>query len=54
MMFMSGDPKRCASGVVRSGFDLKGILAFPGRQLTVQLLCRHWMYSMKTDLAPLR
>lgn len=44
MMFMSSDPERCASGVVRSGFDLQRVLAFPGRQLTVQLLCRYSDY----------
>ena len=40
MMFMSSDSERCACGVVRSGLDLKRVLAFPGRQLTVQFLCK--------------
>lgn len=40
MMFVSSDPERCACGVVRSGLDLKRVLAFPGRQFTVQFLCR--------------
>ena len=40
VVFMSSDPKRCACGVVRSGLDLKRVLAFPGRQFTVQFLCR--------------
>ena len=44
MVFMSSDPERCACGVVRSGLDLKRVLAFPGRQFTVQLFCMHCGY----------
>ena len=49
MVLVSSNPERCACGVVRSGLDLKGVLAFPSRQLTVQFLCRRPMFQCKTE-----